>query len=49
MCRKNQIWGIAVLAFGLGVMVGCWVEPAFVRNLIGIGLIAGGILILQKK
>lgn len=49
MCRKNQLWGIAVLAFGLGLMVGCWMESEFVRNCLGFALIAGGILVLQKK
>lgn len=49
MCRKNQLWGIAVLAFGLGLMVGCWLESEFVRNCFGFGMIAVGVLILQKK
>ena len=49
MCRKNQLWGIAILAFGLGLLVGCWMESEFVRNLLGIGLIAVGVLFLQKK
>lgn len=49
MCRRNQFWGIAMLTFGLGLLVGCWFETEFVRNCLGFGLIAVAVLILQKK
>lgn len=49
MCRKNQLLGVGMLLFGLGLLIGCWFETEFVRNCIGVGLIAGGILLLQKK
>lgn len=49
MCRRNQLLGIALLAFGLGLLVCCWFESGFVRNCLGIGLLAAGILFLQKK
>ena len=49
MCRKNQLLGIAVLAFGLGLMVACWMASEFVRNCLGFLLIGLGVLILQKK
>ncbi len=49
MCRKNQLLGVALIAFGLGLLVGCWWESEFARNCCGIGLLAGGILLLQKK
>ena len=41
--------GIAALAFGVGLLVCCWFESDFVRNCLGIGLVAAGIFILQKK
>lgn len=49
MCRRNQLLGLGLLAFGLGLVVGCWMESEFVRNCLGIGLIAVGVLVLQKK
>ena len=49
MCRRNQLLGIAALAFGVGLLVCCWFESGFVRNCLGVGLVAVGILLLQKK
>jgi len=49
MCRKNLLLGLGLLAFGLGLLVGCWIENEFVRNCIGVGLIACGVLTLQRK
>lgn len=49
MCRRNQLLGLGMLVFGLGLLVGCWFETEFVRNCIGVGLVAAGVLCLQKK
>ena len=49
MCRKNQLLGIAALAFGLGLLVCGWFESGFVRICFGIGLVAVGVFLLQKK
>lgn len=49
MCRRNQLMGIAALAFGAGLVVCCWFESEFVRTCLGIGLIAAGVFCLQKK
>lgn len=49
MCRRNQLLGLGLLVFGLGLLVGCWFEGEFVRNCIGVGCCAGGVLFLQKK
>lgn len=49
MCRRNQLLGIGLLVFGLGLLVACWFESEFVRNCFGVILIAAGVLILQKK
>lgn len=49
MCRRNQLLSIALLAFGLGLLIGCWMESVFARNCLGLGLIAAGIILLQKK
>lgn len=49
MCRRNLLLGLSLLAFGIGLMVACWLESEFVRNCIGVGVIAAGVLTLQKK
>ena len=49
MCRRNQLLGVAALAFGLGLLVCSWFESGFVRICFGVGLAAMGILFLQKK
>lgn len=49
MCRRNQLLGLGILAFGLGLLVGCWLESVFVRNCLGIILLAAGVLVMQKK
>ena len=37
------------LALILGLLTGCWMESEFVRNCIGVGMMACGVLILQRK
>lgn len=49
MWRKNLLLGLGLFAFGLGLLAGCWLESEFVRNCIGVGLIACGVLVLQRK
>ena len=49
MCRKNQLWGLAVLAFGLGLWVGCWLKSEAAQICFGFVLVAAGFLVLQKK
>jgi hypothetical protein len=49
MCRRNQLVGVGVLAFGLGMLACCWLESEIVRNCCGIALAAIGLLLTQKK
>lgn len=49
MCRRNLIPVVGLIAFGLGVLVGGWIESGFLRCLITLGTIGGGILILGEK
>ena len=48
MCRQNQMWGAAVLAFGFGILVGTWLQSGFFCHLAGIGLIALGFAVLRR-
>ena len=49
MCRRNQLLGCAVLAFGCGLLVCCWLESELLRIVFGIGLLVAGFCLLQKK
>lgn len=49
MCRRNQLLGVALLALGLGLLAAGWMESEFLRWVLGIGLVAAGLLTLQKK
>lgn len=49
MCRKNQLCGCALMAFGLGMMVGLCLESGFFCFLIGLIIIGLGIWCTGKK
>lgn len=49
MCRRNQLLGVGLLAFGLGLLTVGWIEAEFLRWVLGIGLVAAGLSLLQKK
>ncbi|MBQ7345371.1 MAG: hypothetical protein IJW45_04825 [Oscillospiraceae bacterium] len=49
MCRRSQIQAVAILAFGLGLLVSCWVETLFWRACFGICFLGMGILRSLKK
>ena len=49
MCRRNQLLGVGLLSFGLGLLLVVWIEAEFLRWLFGIGLVTAGLALLQKK
>ncbi len=49
MCRRNQLWGCCLIAFGLGLLIGLCLESSFVCGCIGAGAVAVGFSVLQKK
>ena len=49
MCRKNQLCGCALMAFGFGLLVGMCLESGFFTFLIGIGIIGLGLWCNGKK
>lgn len=49
MCRRNQLLGIFALGLGLGMLFAGLFESGFFCGCVGVCLMAGGILILQKK
>lgn len=49
MCRRNQLWGFMLTAFGVGVLVGTWLESGLFCHLFGLLLIFCGIGICGRK
>lgn len=48
MCRYRQLWGFAAAAFGLGILVGAWLEGGFLCTCFGVALIIVGIGFIKK-
>lgn len=46
MCRQNQLWGIALITFGAGVLLGAWLAKGFFTTCfaVGIGVIGFGFI-----
>lgn len=49
MCRKNQLCGSALIAFGVGVLFGMLMEAGFFCGFIGLAIMSLGIWCLWKK
>jgi hypothetical protein len=49
MCRRNQLWGCVLLAFGFGVLVGTWLESGLFCHLFGLLAIFSGFAICRRK
>ncbi|MCD7755401.1 MAG: hypothetical protein LUJ09_03575 [Firmicutes bacterium] len=49
MCRKNQLCGCALAAFGFGLLIGTCLESAFFCCCAGIGIMALGAWCARKK
>lgn len=49
MCRRNQLFGMALAGFGLGLLVAGLFESGFFCGCVGIAAICAGLVILKKK
>ena len=49
MCRRNQALAFSLISFGIGVLVGGWIESCILRFLLAAGSIGVGILLLSEK
>lgn len=49
MCRKNQLLGVALAAFGLGLLFAGLFESGFFCGCVAIGLIVAGLVLSRKK
>ena len=48
MCRQNQLWGIALLAFGGGILLGTWLEGGFFTLCFALGMCVVGFGFLRR-
>ena len=49
MCRRNQFIGCAAFAFGLGLLIGIWVDGGFWAHCFGFALLCAGWGFFRKK
>ncbi len=49
MCRKNQLCGCALITFGLGLLLGNWLESGFLCFCMSMIVVALGFWCAGKK
>lgn len=49
MCRYHVLWGSIFIAFGLGVLVGLWLEGGFFCFCFGLFMMVLGYCALKNK
>lgn len=48
MCRQHVLWGCILIAFGVGFLIGSWVEGGFLSHCFAIGIAVVGLSMLRK-
>lgn len=49
MCRRNQLIGSIAAAFGVGLLIGMWIEGGFLCHCLGFALFLFGIASWCKR
>lgn len=49
MFRRNQLLGVALVAFGLGLLMATFFESGLFCGCLGFGFVAAGIVVVKKK
>lgn len=49
MCRQNQLLGVGAMGWGLGMLTACLFESTFFCGVVGLAILVGGVVLLQKK
>ena len=49
MCRRNQLYGWMLLAFGLGLLTGKCLESGFVSTAAAVGVIFVGFCVMRQR
>lgn len=48
MCRYHQLWGGILVAFGVGVLTGIWLDSNLLAYFFSIGLVLIGLCVMKK-
>ena len=49
MCRRNQMWGLILMAFGLGLLIGQCLEKGFWCSLGSLVILCVGFSVMRQK
>lgn len=49
MCRRTQLLGVGLMAFGLGLLASSLFESALWCGFVGVSLMAVGVIVTQKR
>lgn len=49
MCRRNKMWGLILIAFGLGLLIGQCLERGFWCSAGSITILVVGISVMRQK
>ena len=49
MCRRNKMWGLILVAFGLGLLIGQCLERGFWCSAGSITILVVGISLMRQK
>ena len=49
VCRKNQLLGGMLIAFGLGLLMGKCLEASFMSTFFGLAIVVGGVMVVRQK
>ena len=49
MCRRDQLWGCILIAFGLGLLIGIWIEGGFLSKCFAIGIGILGLCVIRRS
>ncbi len=49
MCRRELLCGFMLLAFGLGMLIGIWLEGGFLCHCVALGFVVAGGCICRRK
>ena len=48
MCRYHQLWGGILIAFGVGVLTGIWLDSNLLAYFFSAGLVLIGLCVIKK-
>ena len=49
MCRHNQLWASIMIAFGVGLLIGLWLNGGFFSHCFGLIMIFCGCGVFRRR